>query len=216
MNKSKHFALLAHADDQMAFLRNTVGFELSRRLGLKYTPAQQPVEVVLNGDYIGLYFLTETIRIANDRVNIVEQPDSATDASVIIGGWLVEIDNYDEASQVRITEGNGETLRFTYKSPEILSSQQERYLKSQMVATNSAIYSTDKNSETWEHYIDIDSLARFYIVQEIMDNAESVAIFTKTKVLRNGYSDQYGTLATHIDAIMAISYTNIPHLDKVG
>lgn len=173
MNKSKHFALLAHADDQMAFLRNTVGFELSRRLGLKYTPAQQPIEVVLNGDYIGLYFLTETIRVANVRVNIVEQPDSATDASVITGGWLVEIDNYDDPAQIRITEGNGEIIRFTYKTPEILSSQQERYLKSQMVATNSAIYSTDKNSETWEHYIDIDSLARFYIVQEIMDNAES-------------------------------------------
>ncbi len=173
MNKSKHFALLAHADDQMGFLRNTVGFELSRRLGLKYTPAQQPVEVVLNGDYIGLYFLTETIRVDKDRVNIVEQPDSATDASVITGGWLVEIDNYDEPLQVRITEGNGEIIRFTYKTPEILSAQQERYLKTQMIATNSAIYSTDKSSETWEHYIDIDSLARFYIVQEIMDNAES-------------------------------------------
>ena len=173
MNKSKHFALLAHADDQMAFLRNTVGFELSRRLGLNYTPAQQPVEVMLNGEYIGLYFLTETIRVDKDRVNIVEQPDSITDPTLITGGWLVEIDNYDEPLQVRITEGNGETIRFTYKTPEILSSQQERYLKSQMVATNSAIYSTDKNSQTWEHYIDIDTLARFYIVQEIMDNAES-------------------------------------------
>ena len=134
MNKSKHFALLAHADDQMAFLRNTVGFELSRRLGLKYTPAQQPLEVVLNGKYIGLYFLTETIRVAKDRVNIVEQPDTATDATTITGGWLVEIDNYDETEQVRITEGNGEVIRFTYKTPEILSSQQERYLRTQMIA----------------------------------------------------------------------------------
>lgn len=173
MNKSKHFALLAHADDQMAFLRNTVGFELSRRLGLMYTPAQQSIEVVLNGEYIGLYFLTETIRVAKDRVNIIEQPDTATDATVITGGWLVEIDNYDEPEQVHITEGNDEIIRFTYKSPEILSTQQERYLRTQMLATNSAIYSSDKNSETWEHYIDLDSLARFYIVQEIMDNAES-------------------------------------------
>lgn len=173
MNKSKHFALLAHADDQMAFLRNTVGFELSRRLGLSYTPAQYPVEVVLNGEYIGLYFLTETIRVAKDRVNIVEQPDTATDATIITGGWLVEIDNYDETNQVKINEGNGEVIRFTYKTPELLSSQQERYLKSQMVATNSAIYTADKSSETWEHYIDIDTLARYYIVQEIMDNAES-------------------------------------------
>lgn len=173
MNKSKHFALLAHADDQMAFLRNTVGFELSRRLGLNFTPAQYPVEVVLNGEYIGLYFLTETIRVAKDRVNIVEQPDTATDATVITGGWLVEIDNYDATNQIKITEGNGETIRFTYKTPELLSSQQERYLTTQMVATNSAIYATDKSSETWEHYIDIDTLARYYIVQEVMDNAES-------------------------------------------
>lgn len=173
MNKSKHFALLAHADDNMAFLRNTIGFELSRRIGLAYTPAQQPVEVVLNGDYIGLYFLTETIRVANDRVNIVEQPDTATAADIITGGWLIEIDNYDDDSQIRITEGNGEIIRFTYKTPESLSNKQESYLRNQVTAMNSAIYNSNKNSTAWEGYIDIDSLARFYIVQEIMDNAES-------------------------------------------
>ncbi len=173
MNKSRHFALLAHADDNLAFLRNTVGFELSRRLGLAYTPAQKPVEVVLNGEYIGLYFLTETIRVATDRVNIVEQADSATSANEITGGWLVEIDNYDEDLQVRITEGNGELIRFTYKTPEILSPEQESYLQNQMTSIDNAIYTIDKNSTSWENYIDIDTLARFYIIQEIMDNAES-------------------------------------------
>ncbi len=78
MNKSKHFVLLAHADDNMCFLRNTVGFELSRQLGLAYTPEQRPVEVVLNGDYIGLYMLNENIRVDADRVNITEQADEET------------------------------------------------------------------------------------------------------------------------------------------
>ncbi len=182
MNKSKHFALLAHADDNLGFLRNTIGFELSRRLGLSYTPAQKPVEVVLNGDYIGLYFLTETIRVDADRVNIVEQADEATSAEEITGGWLVEIDNYDEDLQVRIEEGKGEitdrygypiVIRFTYKTPELLSAQQENYLRNQMVAIDAAIYAEDKKSTTWENYIDLDTLVRFYIVQEIMDNAES-------------------------------------------
>lgn len=67
MKKSKHFALLAHADDNLGFLRNTMGFELSRRGGLDFTPEQRPVEVVLNGEYIGLYFLTETIRVDANR-----------------------------------------------------------------------------------------------------------------------------------------------------
>lgn len=113
MNKSRHFVLLADADDNFAHLRNSVGFELSRRLGLKYTPNQQPVEVVLNGNYIGLYMLAENIRVAKDRVNIVEQADYCTHPDSITGGWIIEIDNYEEAEQVRITEGNGEILRFT-------------------------------------------------------------------------------------------------------
>ena len=58
LKRNKHFALLAHADARRGFLRNTVGFYISRRLGMDYTPDQVPVEVVLNGEYIGLYFLT--------------------------------------------------------------------------------------------------------------------------------------------------------------
>ena len=173
MNKSKHFALLAHADDNLGFYRNTLGFEFSRLMGMPYTPAQEPVEVVLNGNYIGLYFLTETVRIDEDRVNIVEQEDYATDASEITGGWLVEIDNYDEAEQVRITEGNGVTMRFTYKTPELLSAEQRRFLSDQMNAIDDAIYLSDKSSTDWEELVDMDRLVRFYIVQEIMQNAES-------------------------------------------
>lgn len=129
MKKSKHFALLAHADDNLGFLRNTMGFELSRRGGLDFTPEQRPVEVVLNGEYIGLYFLTETIRVDSDRVKITEQADNISDPEEITGGWLVEIDNYWDADQITINEGNGELIRLTYKSPEVLSDAQSDYLK---------------------------------------------------------------------------------------
>ena len=180
MKKSKHFGLLAHADDQFGWLKNTLGFELSKRLGLAWTPSQAPVEVVLNGDYIGLYMLTELVRIDKDRVNIVEQPDNITHPDSITGGWLVEIDNYDEPAtdQIKITEPTGgrwggETMRFTHKTPELLSSAQEQYLINLVSAANDAIYATDKSSTAWENYIDIDALARYYIVQEVMNNQES-------------------------------------------
>lgn len=174
MKKNKHWALLAHADDNLAFLRNTVGFELSRMLGLPWTPSVQPVELMLNGEYQGLYFLTETIRVDSNRVDIVEQPDNITGPEEdITGGWLVEIDNYDTDPHVEITEGNGERIIFTYKTPEILSTEQEAYLTGQMTAINNAIYSSDKSSATWKDYVDLDILARYYLVQEIMDDGES-------------------------------------------
>ncbi len=174
MDKSKHFALLAHADDNRGFLRNTVGFRLSEMIGMAWTPKQQPVEVVLNGDYIGLYFLTETIRVDKNRVNIVEQPDYCTNADSITGGWLVEIDNYQDDPHVTVAEGGGNSynITFTYKTPEALSSQQEQYLYNQMSTLNTLIYGSTSSDELWKH-VNLDQLARYYIVQEVMDNYES-------------------------------------------
>ena len=175
MNKSKHFALLAHADDsndRKGFMRNAVGFELSKMIGMTYTPDAKPLEVVLNGDYIGLYFLTETIRVDKDRVNIVEQEDEETNSDNITGGWLVEIDNYDTDPHVTIKEGGKTTMWITYKTPEVLSYQQEQYLTQQMKLIDNLVYGDKNSNELW-NYLDMDALAKFYIVQELTDNYES-------------------------------------------
>ena len=175
MVKSKHFNLLAHADDakdKKGYMRNAAGFELSKMLGIAWTPDARPLEVVMNGDYIGLYFLTEHIRVDKDRVNIVEQENEETDAQKITGGWLVEIDNYDSDPHITIKEGGKTTMWVTYKSPEVLSSEQETYLTQQIQLLDNLIYG-DKNSDELWQYLDMDALARFYIVQEITDNYES-------------------------------------------
>lgn len=175
MVKSKHFNLLAHADDakdKKGYMRNAAGFEFSKMLGIAWTPDARPLEVVMNGDYIGLYFLTEHIRVDQDRVNIVEQEDEETDAQKITGGWLVEIDNYDEDPHVTIKEGGKTTMWVTYKSPEVLSSEQETYLTQQIQLLDNLIYGDKNSDELWQH-LDMDALARFYIVQEITDNYES-------------------------------------------
>ena len=175
MKKSKHFTLLAHADDsndRKGFMRNAVGLELSKMIGLAWTPDAKPLEVVLNGDYIGLYFLTEHIRVDKDRVNIVEQEDGETDSEAITGGWLVEIDNYDDDPHITIYEGGKTTMWITYKTPEELSFQQEQYLTQQMTLIDNLVYGDKNSNELW-NYIDMDALAKFYIVQELTDNYES-------------------------------------------
>jgi len=175
LTKSKHFALMAHADDAQSkkgFMRNQVGFELSRMIGMDWTPSTAPVEVVLNGDYIGLYFLTETIRVDKDRVNIVEQEDEENDLAAITGGWLVEIDNYNEDPHITITEGGRHTMWFTYKTPEVLSNAQKNFLTQEMERIDRLVYGDKNAAELWQ-YLDMDALAKFYIVQEIMDNYES-------------------------------------------
>ncbi len=149
---------------------------MSRRIGLAYTPEHRPVEVVLNGQYIGLYFLTEKRRVEKDRVNIEEQQDRDTTLTHITGGWLLEIDNNLDENTLVFKETNTghwyDRLWITPHSPEILSEEQTQYIRNFIEATNAAIYDSVKSSTEWENYIDIDSLACFYIIGEILDDNE--------------------------------------------
>ncbi|MDE6367958.1 MAG: CotH kinase family protein [Muribaculaceae bacterium] len=166
MAKNKHWALLKPSENTVA------GLQLGKLMNMAWTPDFRPVEVVLNGDYIGLYFLTETIRIDKNRVNIFEQQDGETNPELINGGWLVEVDNYQDNCQITIPENDSWKLTLKYHSPENLSNVQLQWLTNEFKAINAAIYSNDKTSTDWEEYIDVESMARFFIVQEVMDNPD--------------------------------------------
>lgn len=172
LTTDKSFNLLAHADDTQGFLRNTTGFAVSRHFELAYTPSHEPVELFLNGQYKGLYFLTEHIKVSSNRVNITEQDDLETNSDNITGGWLLEIDNYSDDPHITIEKPGGEEMWFTYKSPEELSYQQEAYITNFLNLANNAIYAEDKSSTEWEKYIDMDALVNYYLTYEIVANRE--------------------------------------------
>jgi len=71
MPANRHWVLLANYVDK-TLLRNDVTFQLSRWVGMEYTPRSRFVDVEVNGIYQGVYQLTEHVRIAPDRVNIPE------------------------------------------------------------------------------------------------------------------------------------------------
>ena len=179
LSKSKHFAILAHADDNKGYLRNFVGFDLGKRIGLPWTPSQQPVEVVINGDYRGLYFLTESIRVDKDRVNITELADKEEESKLVSGGYIVELDNYeeDDAHQIRMEEKhcasgwhNYDPLRITFDTPEEYSDLQRLFITDQFTAMND--YVGQNNDLLWS-YLDLDDAARYYLVNEIVSDTES-------------------------------------------
>lgn len=171
MAKSKHFALMAHFTDWRGYLKEESGYEVSRRMKLAFTPEQHPIELVINGDYKGIYFITQNIRVDKDRVNITEQEDGDTIPENITGGWLIEKDNYVDTPQFDLPRSN--KFYITIHSPEVVSDQQMNYIKNFVYAADSLLFVKNKMSREWENYIDIDALARFYIVQEVVQNTEA-------------------------------------------
>lgn len=177
LQSSKHFALLAHPDDELGFLREPMGFKMSELLGMAWTPAFKPLELVLNGEYWGLYFLVETIRVDKNRVNIFDQEEEAEDngaSTDITGGWLCEFDNYVESEdeQVRLTDSSGHLFYITHKSPEIITDEQREWLIGQFTAIDSAFYNQDPESTEWQDLVDIESLVKYYFIREAMNDVD--------------------------------------------
>ena len=171
MPNNRHWCLMANTDDYLGFLKMPAGFIVSKAVGLRWTPRTRPVELVLNGKYMGLYFLTEHVRIASNRVHIHEQEDNETHRDSITGGWLVEVDNYRTENNIEFDEGNGQHVMISLKEPEVLSSQQRNYLENQLNSLNNALYGESESALT--QLLDIQEAARYYLVQEIMEDCES-------------------------------------------
>lgn len=217
MPKNKHWALMKYAEAA------TAGLMVGDYIGMPWTAHQSPVEVVLNGKYIGLYELTETNRLGTNRVDIWEQPNFNEDPETLSGGWLVEIDNYSDPCQFLVQEPEW-AMRVTYHSPDSLSAMQLNWLKTNMQELCDAVHDADKENSRWEEMLDIDAIARYFIVSEVMDNPDA---FHGSFWLHRDLGDNEKWVAgplwdvtcmqrekTDYTYLMRVSYSFTPHLIK--
>jgi hypothetical protein len=175
MPASRHWILLANFSDK-TLMRNDVVFELSRKLGMEYTVRSQFVELQLNGNYEGVYQLTEQIRIAKDRVNIPELKVTDTGASAISGGYLVEIDErYGEnfCSKSAMTP-----MVWCLADPETLRdpawAAQRQYVEAMIRQADQAIMGPQFGSPTagYASVIDVESAINYYLLNELFKNVD--------------------------------------------
>lgn len=183
MGKNKHWILLANYYDA-SMLRNKLTFWLGDEMGMKYTPQCVFVDLVLNNQYLGSYYLCEQIRVGKSRVNIDDlEADEAskniTTGPAITGGYLLGMSPYtenDEQGQIFDTErGN----RFVIESPgfdDYFNESQYNYISQYMQKTEDAIYGKDFKDADGKHYtdyMDINAAIDYYWVQEISSNGDA-------------------------------------------
>jgi hypothetical protein len=70
LGEGRHWTLLADYMDDLR-VRNTVALNLAQAMGISHTPRVRPVDVFINGEYMGVYALTER-RSINHAVHITD------------------------------------------------------------------------------------------------------------------------------------------------
>ena len=160
--KAKKWTLLNNYGDK-TLMRNLLAFELSKRLGMPYTPYGTVVDVLLNGEYKGCYQLCDQVEVNKNRVNIVEMTPQDNSGTALTGGYFIEIDAYadQEASHFYSNKGNPVTI----KSPEedSITTQQMTYIRQR--------FNTMESS--WSTYLDLNTFLRHFLVGELSGNTDT-------------------------------------------
>lgn len=186
MNQSKQWVLLANYADK-SLMRNEVGFELSRRLGLAYTVAGRFVDVVLNGVYAGNYELVEQIEVSATKVNIREQPIGATELPDISGGYLTEIDGFYFSEAVYFLTTRGMPVTIHYPNDDEITDAQKNFINQYYNQFEDSLFSEHFADPIngYRKYFDMESFVNWYLVNEIIGNPDT---FWSTYMYKN-YND---------------------------
>jgi len=182
--------ILNSLDFDPSLIRDFLSYELARNLG-DYSVREMYCEVIVNGDYKGLYIFMEKLKVDDNRINIVKMTSSDTTLPNLTGGYVTKCDKTTGGDPVAWTFNNSNwgTVDFIHESPkpEDITTQQNGYiynqflnLKNTAAAQNSSIFSG------YPSIIDVPSFIDFMIVNEYASNSDAYQLSTYFHKDRNG------------------------------
>ncbi len=165
LESNKVWVLLANYRDPTD-LMNTFVFAAGQALELPYTNHTRYVELTLNGDYMGLYQLTEQVEVGKTRVNIDKKQ-----------GYLIQLDEDDGPNlSPSATDNFWSTvyrLPICVKSPDEATSDQLLAAKNAFALLETAVKGGDYDQV--KQQMDVASYIDYMILQELVYNVEVAA-----------------------------------------
>ena len=162
-----------------SLMRNVIIYKMARDAG-KYATRSHYFELVIDGDYRGLYVMFEKIKRDDNRVNISKlEPEEISDDD-ITGGYIIKVDKWDGEniggwySEPPSDSYGGFYYQYHYPKPDEIVYDQQQYIMSYMESFEQTILSDDfANPETgYPSIIDWGSFIDFFIMQEITKNVD--------------------------------------------
>ena len=186
MPKENDWILNSLAFDETG-LRDVLSYELSERFG-QYAPRRVYCEVMINGDYKGLYVFMEKIKVDKDRVNVVKMNDTCNVFPEVTGGYILQTDRgeYGDIAFTMPTNlynwwGGYEDATFVYHYPkaEDVTNAQSNYIREVFNNLSSVAGSHDVSITSGiPSVIDIPSFVDFMIIAEYSSNVDVYQLST--------------------------------------
>lgn len=175
-------------------MRNFLAYTMAREMG-RWAANCRFVELIVNGDYKGVYVFMEKIKRHSSRVDIARLTATDVSGDNLTGGYIFSLDkepNGWTSSFPTPNSTNNNRRRFSYVYPkvnEILPAQQA-YIKSYVDAFESSLAANNFQDpfNGVRKYADLSSFIDYFIVNEVSRNVDGYRLssyFYKDKDSKN-------------------------------
>ncbi len=180
MPSESDWVLLANYFDK-SLMNNTLTYHLARAMG-RYAPRTRDVEVVLNGEYIGVYAAAEKIKRGANRVDIAKLQPTEISGDDLTGGYILSVDRY-EGSGSGFTSpfppaenGNGQSTFFQYRypKPDDIAPQQKTYIQAYVDSFETALAGPDfmDPGSGYRTFANDSSFLDLFLINELSRNVD--------------------------------------------
>ncbi len=174
-----------------SYMRDFISYKLSNFTG-NYASRGRYCEVVLNGDFRGIYVLQEKLKADNNRIDINKIKETDLTFPKLTGGYVTKTDKTEGSDFAAWSMDNygGYQSNFIHEHPKptTVQSEQHEYIKNEFEILQEKI-ATPSNSSISNGYpstIDIPSFIDFMILNELASNADGYEFSTFFHKDRNG------------------------------
>jgi hypothetical protein len=163
-------------------MRNALAYHLSRKMG-HYASRTRYCELILNGDYHGVYILMEKIKRDKNRVDIAKLNPDEISGDDLTGGYILKIDKWagegndgwESPNPPYPSAWQKTTYQYHVPKPDRIAPQQKTYIQNYMADFENLMLSTAWNDSTNGYYnsVNFQSFVDVFILGEISKNVDA-------------------------------------------
>lgn len=166
-----------------SYMRDFLSYKLSNITG-NYASRGKYCELVLNGEFRGIYVLQEKLKADDSRIDIKKIKDDDLTLPKLTGGYITKTDKIEGSDTIAWGMDNygGWQSNFVHehpKSSEVMP-EQHSYIENEFLTLQSYVNNPSNSSitEGYPSIIDIPSFIDFMILNEISSNADGYEFST--------------------------------------
>ncbi len=180
------WAFIAPYSDK-SLVRDALMLELAREI-MPWASRTRFVELLVNGEYRGIYVVTEKIKRDANRVNVEKLKATDVSGEALTGGYIIKLDKTTGAlndgwtSPYPAVPGQQQTTfyQYDYPRPEDVTPEQKQYIKKWITDFETMAQGPNfaDNTIGYAKYLDVPSFVDFVLLNEIGKNVDGYRLST--------------------------------------